>query len=130
MAQIQIIEARKPESMGKEAVAAYCRVSTDSDDQLNSYRNQVDYYNDLIAGNEDWELADIYADMYNQRLIQFPAHGSVEKCLKQRLSADLGSLPAAHLGHPIRQDHLQQRRHPLFFRPGGRGYADGGQSQL
>lgn len=62
MAQIQIIEARKPEGAGKLAVAAYCRVSSDSEDQLNSYRNQVDYYTDLIARNEDWELADIYAD--------------------------------------------------------------------
>ncbi len=62
MAQIQIIETRKPESAEKLAVAAYCRVSSDSEDQLNSYRNQVDYYTDLIARNEDWELADIYAD--------------------------------------------------------------------
>ena len=43
-------------------VAAYCRVSTDSDDQLESYRAQVAYYTDAIAKNPRWKLADIYAD--------------------------------------------------------------------
>ncbi len=47
---------------GKEAVAAYCRVSTDSKDQLNSYNAQIAYYTQLIANNPEWELADIYAD--------------------------------------------------------------------
>ena len=31
-------------------VAAYCRVSTDSEDQLNSYKSQVAYYTELIKG--------------------------------------------------------------------------------
>ncbi|MED4587476.1 MULTISPECIES: recombinase family protein [Priestia] len=43
-------------------VAAYCRVSTDSEDQLNSYKSQVAYYSDLIKKNMEWVLADIYAD--------------------------------------------------------------------
>lgn len=43
-------------------VAAYCRVSTDSDDQLNSYNSQVSYYTDLIRKNNEWEFVDIYAD--------------------------------------------------------------------
>ena len=43
-------------------VAAYCRVSTDSEDQLNSYRSQVLYYTDLIKKNKDWIMTDIYAD--------------------------------------------------------------------
>jgi len=43
-------------------VAAYCRVSTDSEDQLNSYKSQVSYYSDLIQENIEWALADIYAD--------------------------------------------------------------------
>ncbi|WP_217959045.1 recombinase family protein [Acutalibacter muris] len=46
----------------KERVAAYCRVSTDSADQMNSYHTQITYYTKLIADNPDWELADIYAD--------------------------------------------------------------------
>lgn len=46
----------------KESVAAYCRVSTDSADQLNSYHSQIAYYTKLINDNPDWELYDIYAD--------------------------------------------------------------------
>ena len=38
---------------------------------------------------------DTYIDMYNRILIQCPPHGSVEKWLKQRLSADLNRLPKA-----------------------------------
>ena len=46
----------------KESVAAYCRVSTDSADQFNSYHSQIAYYTQLINENPDWELYDIYAD--------------------------------------------------------------------
>lgn len=43
-------------------VAAYCRVSTDSEDQIESYKAQVAYYTEAIAKNPRWKLADIYAD--------------------------------------------------------------------
>ncbi len=43
-------------------VAAYCRVSTDSEDQIDSYKAQVAYYTEAIAKNPRWKLADIYAD--------------------------------------------------------------------
>ena len=43
-------------------VAAYCRVSTDSEDQLNSYKSQVKHYTDYINQNHDWVFAGIYAD--------------------------------------------------------------------
>ena len=43
-------------------VAAYCRVSTDSDDQLNSYEAQKAYYTDYISHNPQWSFAGIYAD--------------------------------------------------------------------
>jgi DNA invertase Pin-like site-specific DNA recombinase len=46
----------------KIRVAPYCRVSTDSDDQLESYKTQVAYYNELVNSNPEWELAGIYAD--------------------------------------------------------------------
>jgi DNA invertase Pin-like site-specific DNA recombinase len=46
----------------KLKVAAYCRVSTDSEDQLNSYKSQKLYYTDLIQQNEAWEYVDVYAD--------------------------------------------------------------------
>ena len=43
-------------------VAAYCRVSTDSDEQLESYEAQLAYYKDAIAKNPRWRFAGIYAD--------------------------------------------------------------------
>lgn len=62
MAQVQIIQPYQPQSDALEKVAAYCRVSTDSKDQLNSYRTQIGYYTNFIAEHPGWELADIYAD--------------------------------------------------------------------
>ena len=43
-------------------VAAYCRVSSDSGDQLHSFAAQVQYYTRFINANEGMELVDIYAD--------------------------------------------------------------------
>ncbi len=43
-------------------VAAYCRVSTDEDEQLNSYEAQIAYYTETIAKNPNWIFAGIYAD--------------------------------------------------------------------
>ena len=43
-------------------VAAYCRVSTDAEDQINSYNAQVDYYTKHISDNPKWQFAGIYAD--------------------------------------------------------------------
>ena len=46
----------------KIRVAAYCRVSTDHEEQINSFENQVTYYTEYINRNPNYELADIYAD--------------------------------------------------------------------
>lgn len=47
---------------GKQRVAAYCRVSTNNQEQLNSYEAQKAYYTQKIEENPDWELAGIFAD--------------------------------------------------------------------
>ena len=70
MAKVDVIKAqvsvtdrrRRSKSIERKRVAAYCRVSTDSEDQLNSYRSQVQYYTDKISENVDWMMAGIYAD--------------------------------------------------------------------
>lgn len=49
-------------SANKRKVAAYARVSTDSDEQLNSYGAQIEYYRSFIMAHEDWEFAGIYKD--------------------------------------------------------------------
>lgn len=46
----------------KQAVAAYCRVSTDSGDQAGSLENQKKFFNEYISRNPDWELLRIYSD--------------------------------------------------------------------
>lgn len=43
-------------------VAAYCRVSTDKDEQLTSYEAQKKYYTQLIMQNKEWRMAGIMAD--------------------------------------------------------------------
>ena len=52
----------KDEEKPKLRVAAYCRVSTDSDEQATSYEAQIDHYTTYINGHPDWELAGIFAD--------------------------------------------------------------------
>lgn len=46
----------------KPRVAGYARVSSDSDDQMNSYAAQCRYYTDLITSNDKWEFIEVYAD--------------------------------------------------------------------
>ena len=66
--RIHIIPATKPTtapghaSGQRQRVAAYCRVSTDSEEQLTSYTAQKAYYTQKIDENPDWEMAGIYAD--------------------------------------------------------------------
>lgn len=43
-------------------MAAYCRVSSDSTDQLHSFAAQIRYYSDYTKKHPEYELVDIYAD--------------------------------------------------------------------
>lgn len=43
-------------------VAAYCRVSTDHEDQANSFEAQQRYFREYITRHPEWELYDVYAD--------------------------------------------------------------------
>ena len=46
----------------KLRVAAYARVSSSSEDQLNSFAAQNAHYTELITANPEWEFVDVYAD--------------------------------------------------------------------
>ena len=46
----------------RRRVAAYARVSTDSEEQLTSYEAQVDYYTKFIQENPDWDFVEVYTD--------------------------------------------------------------------
>ena len=50
------------EIIGQLKVAAYCRVSSDKEDQINSYKSQKKYYTQKISENVEWIFVDIYAD--------------------------------------------------------------------
>ncbi|MCM1062133.1 MAG: recombinase family protein, partial [Eubacterium sp.] len=46
----------------KRKVAAYARVSTDLEEQVTSYKAQVDYYTKFIKEREDWDFVKVYTD--------------------------------------------------------------------
>ena len=65
--RVSVLEPRQSFLVDKEKyrqkrVAAYCRVSTDNEEQLTSYTNQKKVYTEMIASNPEWEFAGLYAD--------------------------------------------------------------------
>ena len=69
MGNITVIPAKRQvgnnitqEEKPKLRVAAYCRVSTDSDEQASSYETQISHYTEFIQKNPNWVLAGIFAD--------------------------------------------------------------------
>lgn len=69
MAKVTEIPAKKQigslahkKEVQKLRVAAYCRVSTDYEEQASSYQTQIEHYTDVIEKNPDWILAGIFAD--------------------------------------------------------------------
>ena len=64
---VTVIEPKRSMTVDKEKyrqkrVAAYCRVSTDSEEQLVSYTNQKKVYTEMIASRKDWCFAGLFAD--------------------------------------------------------------------
>ena len=68
MKNVTVIPARElangvPVAVPKKLrVAAYCRVSTDSDEQAGSYDAQIKHYTNQIESNPEWTLAGVFAD--------------------------------------------------------------------
>ena len=61
-ATINSITRRPDTAVSKRRVAAYARVSTDSDEQFTSYEAQIEYYTGYINNHADWELVEVYPD--------------------------------------------------------------------
>lgn len=64
---VTVIEPKRSMSVDKEKyrqkrVAAYCRVSTDSEEQLVSYANQKKVYTEMIGSRKGWCFAGLFAD--------------------------------------------------------------------
>ena len=60
--RVVVIPADTPEQARKLRVAAYARVSSNSEDQMNSFAAQNAHYTELITSNPEWEFVDVYAD--------------------------------------------------------------------
>ena len=64
--RIVVIPAKSREETGHTErnlrVAAYCRVSTDQEEQESSYEAQIGYYTEKINSNSEWQMAGIFAD--------------------------------------------------------------------
>ena len=59
---VRVIKADKSSENSTLRAAAYCRVSTSEEDQLNSFITQMHYYHDFISQSDNMVLVDIYAD--------------------------------------------------------------------
>ena len=63
--RIVVIPAKSREETQQTSrlkVAAYCRVSTDQEEQESSYEAQISYYTEKIGKNAEWQMAGIFAD--------------------------------------------------------------------
>lgn len=63
MRKISKIEPKLPVIQARKKVAAYARVSRDTERLMHSVSAQVSYYSALIQKNPEWEYAGVYADM-------------------------------------------------------------------
>lgn len=101
--EVEVIKANNPfdesakvRKIDRLRVAAYCRVSTDDEDQIKSYNSMVKYYTDLIQNNNQWVFAGVYADKAItgtradkredfQRLIQDCMDGKIDMVIAKSL---------------------------------------------
>ena len=101
--EVEVIKANNPfdetakvRKIDRLRVAAYCRVSTDDEDQIKSYNSMVKYYTELIKNNNQWIFAGVYADKAItgtkvdkredfQRLIQDCMDGKIDMVIAKSL---------------------------------------------
>lgn len=101
--EIREIKATKPSNqingnkINRKRVAAYCRVSTNDEDQLSSYASQKKHYTDLIKENKEWQFVEVYADaavtgtqvkkrVDFQRLINDGLNGDIDLIITKSIS--------------------------------------------
>ena len=66
--KVRVIPATKPLAKSEDTlsrplrVAAYCRISTEMEEQLNSYAVQTSHYTEKIKNTPNWEFVGIFAD--------------------------------------------------------------------
>ena len=95
--KVIVIGAAEQSDTVRLRVAAYCRVSSDSSDQLNSFIAQLNHYTAMISSKDTWTLTDIYADegisgtsaekrQDFQRLLSDCRKGLIDKILVKSIS--------------------------------------------
>lgn len=118
-------KGRRNEEKQKIRVAAYCRVSTDSDEQATSYEAQIEHYTAFIKKNPDWEFAGIFADdgisgtdtrkreEFN-RMIEECMEGKIQMVITKSISrfATLGIKPKWILIN--KEDSVYEKAHSYF----------------
>ena len=83
---------------------AYCRVSSNSADQLNSYATQVRYYTKAIREKPEWEFVDVFADegitgtradkrIEFQRMLKLCEHGKIDFIITKSISRFARNVP-------------------------------------
>lgn len=88
----------------KLRTCAYCRVSSDSADQLNSYSKQVSYYTKSIKANSDYDFVDVFADkgitgtradqrVEFQRMIKLCEQGKIDLIITKSISRFARNVP-------------------------------------
>lgn len=82
MGKISVIEPKIPTIHKRSRVAAYARVSLESENLLHSLSAQISYYSELIQKNPDWDYAGVYADRF------VSGTGTVNRPEFQRLISD------------------------------------------
>lgn len=58
-----VTKIEQPKAVTRKRVAAYCRVSTDKEAQLESLENQMEAFRFRAAQRGDWDLVNVYAEM-------------------------------------------------------------------
>ena len=88
----------------KRRVAAYARVSTDSDEQFTSYEAQIDYYTQYIKARDDWEFVKVYTDegitgtstKHREGFKAIPIRLSTAGSFTAAIRSTVGTSPAPH----------------------------------
>ena len=129
MAEAKLISPISKQTIQKLRVAAYCRVSSSSADQLNSYTTQVRYYTKLIHSKDEWELVEVFADegisgmradnrTEFQRMIRMCELKQIDLILTKSVSRFARNVPVIHPVHD--RPAATRGGHRIFPQSGGR----------
>jgi DNA invertase Pin-like site-specific DNA recombinase len=125
-----VTKIEQPKAASRKRVAAYCRVSTDKDAQLESLENQMEAFRFRAAQRGDWDLVQIYADeglsgtsvrgrVQFQQMIEDCKTGTIDYVITKSISRF-----ARNMWIPSRLSGNAKLRVQLFFEKKGSITAD------